>query len=44
MPPPEAERVQGLLQAGQPVTVRGTTLKTALGTVIDAERNRIVAR
>jgi hypothetical protein len=36
MPPPEAERVQGLLQAGQPVTVRGTTLKTALGTVIDA--------
>jgi hypothetical protein len=36
VPPPEAERVQGLLQPGQPVTVRGTTLKTALGTVIDA--------
>jgi hypothetical protein len=36
MPPPEAERVQGLLQPGQPVTVRGITLKTALGTVIDA--------
>jgi hypothetical protein len=36
MPPPEAERVQGLLQPGQPVTVRGTTLKTVLGTVIDA--------
>jgi hypothetical protein len=36
MPPPEAERVQVLLQSGQPVTVRGTTLKTTLGTVIDA--------
>jgi hypothetical protein len=36
MPPPEAERVQGLLQPGQPVTVRGATLKTALGTVIEA--------
>jgi hypothetical protein len=36
MPPPEAERMQGLMQPGQPVTVRGTTLKTALGTVIDA--------
>jgi hypothetical protein len=36
MPPPEAERMQGLLQPGQSVTVRGTTLKTALGTVIDA--------
>jgi hypothetical protein len=36
MPPPEAERVQSLLQSGQPVTVRGITLKTAFGTVIDA--------
>jgi hypothetical protein len=36
MPPPEAERMESLLQAGQPVTVRGITLKTALGTVIDA--------
>jgi hypothetical protein len=36
MPPPEAERVQNLLQPGQPVTVRGPTLKTALGTVVDA--------
>jgi hypothetical protein len=36
VPPPEAERMQGLMQSGQPVTVRGTTLKTALGTVIDA--------
>jgi hypothetical protein len=36
MPPPEAERMQGLLQPGQPVTVRGTTLKTALGTVLEA--------
>jgi len=36
MPPPEAERMQGFMQPGQPVTVRGTMLKTALGTVIDA--------
>lgn len=36
MPPPEAERMQGLLQPGQPVTVRGATLKTVFGTVIDA--------
>ena len=36
LPPPDAERLQGLMQRGQPVTVRGTTLKTALGTVIDA--------
>ena len=40
MPPPEAERVQSLLQAGQPVTVRGTTLKTAFGTIGRCERNR----
>ncbi len=43
MSPPEAERVQGLLQPGQPVTVRGTTLKTALGTVIDASAIEIGA-
>jgi hypothetical protein len=36
MPPLEAERMQGLMQPGQLVTVRGITLKTALGTVIDA--------
>src|SRR5216683_2762434 len=36
LPPPEAERVQAAIQPGQSVTVRGSTLKTALGTVIDA--------
>jgi hypothetical protein len=36
MPPPDAERMQALIQPGQSVTVRGTVLKTALGTVIDA--------
>lgn len=36
LPPPEAERMQGLLQQGQTVAVRGDTLTTALGTVIDA--------
>jgi hypothetical protein len=36
LPPPEAERMQSLLQPGQPVAVRGYTLATALGTVINA--------
>ena len=36
LPPPEAERLQAVIQPGQSVTVRGTMLKTALGTVIDA--------
>jgi hypothetical protein len=35
LPPPEAERVQALLQPGAMVAVRGSTLATALGTVID---------
>ncbi len=35
LPPPEAERLQALLQPGQPVTVRGFGLSTPLGTVID---------
>jgi hypothetical protein len=36
LPPPEAERMQSLLQPGQTVAVRGTNLVTPLGTVIDA--------
>jgi hypothetical protein len=36
LPPPEAERVQALLQPGAAVAMRGTSLTTALGTVIDA--------
>ncbi len=35
LPPPEAERMQGLLQPGQTISVRGATLVTPLGTVID---------
>jgi hypothetical protein len=35
MPPPEAERVQSILQPGQSVAVRGVSLVTPLGTVID---------
>jgi hypothetical protein len=35
LPPPEAERLDAMIQAGQWVTVRGATLKSALGTVID---------
>jgi hypothetical protein len=35
LPPPEAERMQAIIQPGQLVTVRGATLKTALGTVVD---------
>jgi hypothetical protein len=35
LPPPEAERMQALLQQGQTVSVRGASLVTALGTVID---------
>ncbi len=35
LPPPEAVRVQGWLQPGQRVTVRGVSLGTPLGTVID---------
>jgi hypothetical protein len=36
LPPPEAERLLDVIQPGQSVTVRGVTLKTALGTVVDA--------
>jgi hypothetical protein len=36
LPPSEAERMQAWLQPGQTVTVRGTSLATPLGTVIDA--------
>jgi hypothetical protein len=36
LPPQEAERMQAALAPGQPVTARGATLKTALGTVVDA--------
>jgi hypothetical protein len=36
VPPPEAERMQALLQPGLTVSVRGSSLNTALGTVIDA--------
>jgi hypothetical protein len=35
LPPPEAERMDAVIQPGQSVTVRGATLKTALGTVVD---------
>jgi hypothetical protein len=35
MPPPEAERLQSLLQQGQTVAVRGVVLSTPLGTVVD---------
>jgi hypothetical protein len=35
MPPPEAEAHQALLQAGQTIAVRGSSLVTPLGTVID---------
>jgi hypothetical protein len=35
LPPPEANRMANLLQAGQTVAVRGITLRTGLGTVVD---------
>jgi hypothetical protein len=35
LPPPEAERMQSLLQPGTTVAARGAGLSTALGTVID---------
>jgi hypothetical protein len=35
MPPPEAERLQSFLQPGQTVAVRGVSLVTPLGTVVD---------
>jgi hypothetical protein len=35
LPPPEAERMEAVIRPGQLVTVRGATLKTALGTVVD---------
>lgn len=35
LPPPEAERLQQLLAPGSTVTVRGSSLATPLGTVID---------
>ncbi len=35
MPPPDADRYQSLLQAGQTVSVRGRNLVTPLGTVVD---------
>jgi hypothetical protein len=35
LPPPEAERMQSLLQAGQAVAVRGTSLVTPFGTVVE---------
>jgi hypothetical protein len=35
LPPPEAERVQSVLQPGQMVTVRGVNLVTPLGTVMN---------
>ncbi len=35
LPPPEADRMQALLQPGQTIAVRGSVLSTALGTVID---------
>jgi len=37
MPPPEAERFSGSLQAGQAVSVRGDIVSTALGRVIDVQ-------
>jgi hypothetical protein len=36
LPPPEAVRMDAMMQPGQPLAVRGAMLKTALGTVIDA--------
>lgn len=36
LPPPEAERIQSLLQPGQTVAVRGVSLVTPLGTVVEA--------
>jgi hypothetical protein len=35
LPPPEAERMQALLQQGQTVAARGISLATPLGTVVD---------
>src|SRR3954468_523169 len=35
LPPPEAERMQSLLQPGQSVAVRGASLVTPLGTVVE---------
>ena len=35
LPPPEAERMQALLQQGQTVAARGVSLVTPLGTVVD---------
>jgi hypothetical protein len=35
LPPPEAERMQSLLQPGQTVAARGVSLVTPLGTVVD---------
>jgi hypothetical protein len=35
LPPPEAERMQSLLQPGQTVAVRGVSLVTPLGTVVE---------
>ena len=35
LPPPEAERMQSYLQPGQNVAVRGVSLSTALGTIVD---------
>jgi hypothetical protein len=35
LPPPEAERVQALLQPGQTIAVRGARLDTAIGSVVD---------
>lgn len=36
LPPPEAARMQGWLQPGQFITVRGLSLTTPIGTVVDA--------
>jgi hypothetical protein len=35
LPPPEGARIEAMIQPGQSVAVRGATLKTALGTVVD---------
>jgi hypothetical protein len=35
MPPPEAERMQGLLQPGQTIALSGASLVTPLGAVVD---------
>ena len=35
LPPPEAERMQALLQQGQTIAARGINLVTPLGTVVD---------